>query len=332
MKKQLAIFGPYPPPLGGMSVHTQRLEYFLIEAGIPYVIFNHGFSKNLNVIPTNKNPLFYIKILFTKKFSLFHFHQIFFFEFLFYLLFSSVNRTPFLITLHNETLLNCGSFKRNIALFLIKNTKRMRVVSVSENLNEFLLERKINTIFLPAYVPPKKISFIALKKDSRIHFVFSMWKFNKNTANGSYNVPLAFSFLKRNKDNFKMIFMIGDEKGSDVQYLNELLTKYEIKGSVLVLYGKNLVDYVQNGSFLLRTNSADGYGISLQEAMDLGVPAIATDVCSRPKGTILFRDNDIEDLTNKIDYIIHANKEELLKSKEKLTYHLKLIEIYKSNL
>ena len=40
---KLAIFGPYPPPLGGISVHIQRMENFLLEKEIDYTIYNHGF-------------------------------------------------------------------------------------------------------------------------------------------------------------------------------------------------------------------------------------------------------------------------------------------------
>jgi glycosyltransferase involved in cell wall biosynthesis len=76
--KKLAIYGPYPPPLGGISVHIKRMEPFLKKHGIDYSIFDFGSTKKENVIPTNKSIFWYLKILFNKKYDLFHFHQIFF--------------------------------------------------------------------------------------------------------------------------------------------------------------------------------------------------------------------------------------------------------------
>ncbi|WP_410006576.1 glycosyltransferase family 4 protein [Aequorivita nionensis] len=330
--KKLAIFGPYPPPLGGMSVHIQRMEPFLIATGIQYTIFNHGYFQKENVIATNKSPFFYLKILFNRKFDYIHFHQIFPFEFLFYFLFSRINKTPLLITIHAETLFKFSKRKLNLILFFIKQTKRMDIISVSENLNDLLVKNEINSIFLPAYVPPSNVNFVPLEGDGRIDFLFSMWKFNEHNANGTYNTPLIFEFLSKNKHTYRMLFLIGDELESDRSYLNKLLEEYDIVDSVIVLYGKNLVDYVQNCRFLLRTNRIDGYGVSLQEAMDLGVPALATSVCTRPKGTVLFKNDDLEDMKQKINYVISQKPKDLLRHKEELTDHLKLLKIYKNNL
>lgn len=208
----------------------------------------------------------------------------------------------------------------------------MDVISVSENLNDLLVQNNINSIFLPAYVPPNKVNFVPMEGDGRIDFLFSMWKFNERNANGTYNISLVFEFLKKNKHAFRMLFLIGDEVDSDKLYLNNLLKEYGIEDSVIVIYGKNLVDYVQNCRFLLRTNRIDGYGVSLQEAMDLGVPAVATSVCTRPIGTVLFENEDLDDMTQKINYVINQNTEALLCHKEELTDHLKLLKIYRDKL
>ena len=94
--------------------------------------------------------------------------------------------------------------------------------------------------------------------------------------------------------------MIGNKIDSDLEYLNNLIMKYGIRDDIEIIFEENLIDYVQNCEFILRPNLSDGYGVSLQEAMDLGVPGIASDVCERPKGTVVFRSNNIEDLSKKL--------------------------------
>jgi len=126
-----------------------------------------------------------------------------------------------------------------------------------------------------------------------------------------------------------MLFLIGSKAESDHEYLKGLINRFSVKDSVTVLYEKQLVDYLPNCKFLLRTNNEDGYGVSLQEALDLRIPAIASEVCVRPKGTILFKKGDLADLTDKALNIQKYWQQDIIESPR---YHQELINIYKSNL
>lgn len=328
--KNLAILGPYPPPLGGISVHIERISKWLIQKKIPFTIFNYGFSEDENVVPTRKNPIFYAKFLFKKSFNLIHFHNSLNFEYVYYYLFSKLNSTPILLTIHSEKILDSRPLTRSFYLYFLKHTKFTKLISVSEGLSNFLNQQNIPTEFLPAYVPPYAIQPKKIEKDGRILFLFSVWRLSREEAEKVYNVPLVFEFLKQNKDQFKMLFMIGSKASSDLDYLNELTRSFEVEEDIEILFDQNIVNYVQNCSFLLRANLSDAYGISLQEAMDLGVPAIASDVCARPKGTILFRSGDLEDMTQKIFWLSKQSVDTLLKFREDLHDHEKLIEIYQT--
>jgi len=331
MNKKIAIYGPYPPPLGGISVHIKRMVPFLKKANLDYTIFDFGYTEKENVIPTKKSIFWYLKILFNRQFDLLHFHQLFAFEFIFYYIFSIINRTEAIVSIHSERLLKYSSTYRDMNLFFLKKSK-LKVIAVSKNLTDLLLKSGIDVVFLPAYVPPEDIVFKPIKKDQRVYFLYSVWKLDKKLGDEIYNVPLVSKFLSENKLNYKMLFLIGNKEISDLNYLNKMIKEYDIAESVEILYGKNLVDYVQNCSFLLKTNYVDGYGVALQEAMDLGVPAIASDVCIRPKGTVLFKDDDLGDLKLKINHTMSQPVESILKEKEELQYHLELIKIYKNSL
>ncbi len=331
-EKKLAIFGPYPPPLGGISVHIERISKYLNKGNIPYTIFNYGHYENQKIIATKKSPWFYIKFLFEKSFKLIHFHNNISLEFLYYFVFALFNKTPLIITIHAESLLHYNAVIRNLFLFFIKHTRNAKIISVSENIYELLKKENVDVVFLPAYVPPTSINFKKIECKNRDYFLFSVWRLTKNEAENVYNVPLAFNFLRKNRERFQMLFMIGSKESSDLNYLENLLKEYAVQENVLVVFNENIIDYVGNCSFLLRTNLQDAYGISLQEAMDLGVPAIGSNVCLRPKGTVLFENNNLKDLEEKVNYVIDSDKNDLLKEKEDLTYHLQLIDLYRQYL
>ena len=324
---KLAIFGPYPPPLGGISVHIQRMENFLLEKEIDYTIYNHGFLENNRVVATKKSFFWYFKLFFVQKYQVFHFHQFFYFHFFYFFFFSWIRSERIIITIHSERLLAYSKFKRYLALFFLSKANKLTIISVSKNLSEWLNNSGITSKFLPAYVPPKKVLKKRLKSTKPL-FLFSVWKFTKKLSNEIYNVPLAFEYLKRNRSSYTMLFMIGNKIDSDLEYLNNLIMKYGIRDDIEIIFEENLIDYVQNCEFILRPNLSDGYGVSLQEAMDLGVPGIASDVCERPKGTVVFRSNNIEDLSKKIDFTINTPRKKILQEKEELDYHLKLLNLY----
>ena len=329
MNKTIGIFGPYPPPLGGISVHIARMEPFLNQESIDYTIFNHGLVENKNVISTNKKLFWYFKMLFIKKYNTFHFHQFFLFHFIFYFIFSNFRSEKIIVTIHSERILSYSKLKRIFVLFFIRNTKRLKLISVSQNLNIYLNKQGIESVFLPAYVPPRYVEEIKIKHSKKL-ILFSVWKFNEKLANEIYNVPLAFKYLSHNKQKYKMIFMVGNKSDSDEKYLQELIYKYQIANNIIILYNESLINYLNNCQFLLRPNLSDGYGVSVQEALDLGVPAIASDACERPKGSVVFKNNDFEDLSSKIEFIENTPLKKILQETEKLDYHTQLIEIYKT--
>jgi glycosyltransferase involved in cell wall biosynthesis len=328
--KILDIVGPYPPPIGGISVHISRMEVFLKNEGIPYRIFNHGFLTTKEVIATNKSYFWYLKYLFTQKGTLVHFHQFNVLHYFYYFVFSRISSSKLIVTIHEENLLYYNSLLRKIVIHFLRNTNFTALISVSSNLSDFLNQCGIPNIWLPAYVPPSQFERILVQpKDTRAYFLYSVWKFERTISKTIYNIDLAFQFCKLVKGKYQMLLLIGTEEESDKNYLTDMLRYYDIADSVTVIFEAELVSYLNNCKFLLRVNKVDGYGISLQEALDLGIPAIATDVCIRPRGCILFRNDDIDDLMDKVNNLDkYWNRSEVASP----DYHLQLIELYKKHL
>ena len=59
---------------------------------------------------------------------------------------------------------------------------------------------------------------------------------------------------------------------------------------------------------MVRPTCTDGFGVSIQEAITFGCPAVASDVCQRPTGTVVFKNRDMEDFERKVRSILSAKK------------------------
>ena len=57
-------------------------------------------------------------------------------------------------------------------------------------------------------------------------------------------------------------------------------------------------------SVFIRPTNTDGDAISLREALYFGIPSVASDVVTRPEGTILFKNRNIDDLTVKVQDLL----------------------------
>ena len=330
MDKKLDIFGPYPPPMGGISIHIFRMESFLRKEGIPYKIYNHGSFSDSNVIATNKSPLWYVKYLFSKKAPVLHFHHFLKFHYLYFLIFGFCSKTKLIVTIHGEDMLYYNRATQWLIIWALRNTKFAELISVSSKLSIFLNQKGIHNLLLPAYVPPARLNFQRLEKVAgKDYFLYSIWEINRGIAISIYNMELAFKLLDRRRENYHMLFLVGSKQGSDMEYLFFLIDKYQVSDSLTIIFEKQLTDYLSNCKFLVRTNNEDGYGVSLQEALDLRIPAIASDVCVRPKGTILFEKGNIDDLCEKVDNIEKYWMEDEIVAPN---YHTQLLEIYKKTL
>jgi glycosyltransferase involved in cell wall biosynthesis len=106
------------------------------------------------------------------------------------------------------------------------------------------------------------------------------------------------SYLVRNFPNIG--FVVSLSMINDPEYYDLLLKS---------VHGKNLENHlvffkgtgelsplILKADLLIRATNSDSYGMSIAEALELGIPAIASDVVKRPKGTILFETRDQEDL------------------------------------
>src|SRR5690606_5210742 len=138
----------------------------------------YGKYSKERIIATNKRVLWYFRMLFTKKYSVFHFHLNFLIEVYYYFLFSKLNATAVIITLHGEKLLKTRNLHRRLLMIVLRHISNCKVIAVSEKVYRYLLFNGVGSVYLPAYVPPVVVNPVNIQKDGRTLFLFSVWRFN----------------------------------------------------------------------------------------------------------------------------------------------------------
>lgn len=323
-KKSIIVIGPFPPPIGGVSVHISRLvnklgnqfniikintsknrwlQFFkflkalilALTSPFEYIVHNHVFSLKSNFIIVLLSKIFRIKYIQT-------FHS-------------------FRININDLTRIEISLFK-----YIIRNS--YKIIVVNEVIREILIEfdtntTKANIIVIPAFLPYDKI-FSEIEKNKYVD-TLDIDKFTNShdlilCANGYkisfynnedlYGIDLCIELMRKLKSFKKMdvglIFMlpkIGDDKYFHV--LKKRILEYELEEDfIFINKEEDLVPLFEYIDIFLRPTNTDGDALSIREALYEGVPTIASDVVTRPSGTITFKNRDVEDFYEKVNNTI----------------------------
>ena len=332
LDNKLVFVAPYPPPIGGIAIPLKRLIPFLEKEKIDYFIFNHGTYSTEKIYANNKSLLWYLKFLFIRYNSLIHFHQTLKgLEYIYWFLYSRLNNNKIIITLHNDQISRDG-FQWDLSRYLLKRTKYLKLLVVSDKVHNVLDQHEITNTYLPAYVPPKNTPQNVVPHHEELQIAFAIHRITKDNLNNVYGFDLALKLLSKSNRSYKLLMFIGDKSKSNLDFFKQTINKYGKNVNIEIFYEKNLTNYLSDIDILLRPNRRDGYGVSLQEALEFKVIPIASNVCQRPKGTILFETEsgkDFEEKFNKICSLSIEEKQILFKDLKPLEHHLKLIDLYK---
>lgn len=103
--------------------------------------------------------------------------------------------------------------------------------------------------------------------------------------------------LKDSHPNVGLVFALAEV--GDEAYFEKMKRKIDelgVKDNFFFLTGqRELWPLFRRADLMVRPTCSDGYGISVAEALYLGCPAVASDVCERAPGTVTFANRDAED-------------------------------------
>jgi glycosyltransferase involved in cell wall biosynthesis len=319
-KSKVLLVGPVPPPLGGVSVHVKRLYEILKKEGYEVDIF--FISRKHKSVFLSSIKL--IKLIYLNNYDIIHIHG-YYRAFILVIFFGRyIKKYCLLFTAHNPRLFeNKTKLNQIIIKYFIKNLDCLIAVA-----SHILENYKKNKVKLPgrylvqnAFLPPPleeedKIFHNydhATKKFILTHkplIISNAWKiiFYKNTD--LYGLDLCVELTSRLKKNFPkigLLFALAN-KHVNADYVNYLYNRFKelgIEENFHFMTGqKELWPLFIKADLSIRPTATDGDALSIREALYLNCPVVASNVVKRPKGTVLFKYRDIDDLYCRVSDIL----------------------------
>jgi glycosyltransferase involved in cell wall biosynthesis len=313
-KLKVALVGVYPPPYGGISVHIQRLFTRCPDSGVSCVVFDCGrHAKKVAGVYNLIRPWNWLR-LFTSRQDILHLHTsglnwkfpVFFF------CLARVKGARFVLSYHSlrggEE--DFGSLGRRMMRRMLKSARHC--IAINPDIKNKLVamgarpERvSVITPFLPpviqeeevAAIPREVRDFMAVHKPLISANAFAVVKYRGQDLYGIDMCVELGAALKESYPRVGIVFCLPDI--GDGQYFQEMMRSIAARG-----IAENFLFHTQPGQFypvlmesdiFVRPTAADSYGVSVAEAIYFRVPAVASDVCDRPEGTVLFKNRDAAD-------------------------------------
>ncbi len=360
--RKISIFGIYPPPIGGVSIHIERASKKLQDLKLLECVYNFGNHKqNSFSIPYVRNIniserydvigyLFWlIKFGLRDKSYLIHFHNnqygsfaILFMKFFF--------RKKILITIHDQMRLQRKTkwyriwYVKPFVSMLFKQ-RDLYWIAVNDTIKKQLEERGVNPrkismipAFISAEVLETEIPEHQIRDFINLHSpILSIYVMSTRVENGFdvYGLDIALQLTARLKEKFNKVGLIailpGVKSDTVMADYEKIIQSENLDKNVLIF--THCVQYPmqiwRKSDIFLRPTSTDGDSLTVREALKVKTIVLASDVTIRPKGTVLFKNRNCDDFFSKAEYIL-KNQEQLKNELVEITdYFNELLSLYK---
>jgi glycosyltransferase involved in cell wall biosynthesis len=329
----ILILGPVPPPFGGVSVHLSRFLPLLETTGLRFAVLNHFASTDsaFVVASLKRSPLRYYRL--PKRFParLVHYHHSRGSTLVAVALGRRKN-ARYVLTLHSpeihRQLTSSIPFVARITKWALGRFDAIIVVNEKIELviRDDLGGRPIS--ILPAFLEAPEDEYryetateaflgsgrLLLVPAYRVQFLDGEDMYGLDTA------VEAFRILGSERQDLHLaVFLALQPSGRrEIQYLDRLrlrLADAGLEDRVLFAFGLPLVPAFQHDVVVIRPTRTEGDAVSVREALQAGVPVVASDVVERPAGAVTFPAEDVEALcaavTRVLDHSSELSKKEL---------------------
>lgn len=308
----LAILGPLPPPLGGVSVHMQRviaklkkqnntiyhfdstqelryrflflyllkLAWFIIRAKPDLVMYHTTYLRNalseLRALTFLKKIIDF-KLLLIEHDCRFAYH-----------LSDQQKKSYQKILAHTHKQVCIGS--RTLESFKVNN-----LLCAYNTLESAFLPPDVSdrNKLLQEY-PPGLFAFIKQHTPIVLANAFQLSLIDGKDLYGFDQLVDAFAMYRKHSLQAGLVLMLV-QKGDEKLYDNLLkqIVACNIKNNVYILLGnRTLWPLFEYADMFVRPTLSDGASVSVQESLYFNVPVIASDVCWRPPECMLYKSGD----------------------------------------
>lgn len=297
MKNKILILGKIPPPIGGVTIHVQRLLSRLESDALSF-----------KFLGSTKNIILLIREL--KNFRALHLHSSSPYYRLLIVLLGEFCNTKTIVTIHGDLGRFNSAFKNTVDSMAVRFCTLPIVLNKGSYDKAVKLNSKVKLI--TAFIPPlnrQELSTVIEDKLSSFsenyQLTFSTNAFNRTIdKNGDeiYGIEMLIPLFTKHSD---YALIISDPSGAYSEYFKDQNITVPINIHI-INYPHSYFEILDRVDVSIRNTSTDGDPLSIKESLFLGTPVIASNVVSRHSDCILYsRDS----LSNDFETII-----ELLKS------------------
>jgi len=350
-ESKLALVGSYPPPYGGVSIHIQRLHAECLNNNIRCTVF--AVNSNVKIVEhvlKLKRIKDWLRIL-TSNQDIIHVHitNMHWIVASFFSYMSRIKRVKFVLTYHslryNEK--DFSPIGRKMIKIVLKHSSHCIVtnkVIAAKLLSMGADIERISVVspFLPPVVNDQDISEIPQEVwdfiDTHTPVIsanaFSIMFYNDQDL---YGIDMCIDLCANLKDTFPQIgFVFCIPHIGNQEYFNIMKQRITEKGIennfLFVTEPYQLYPILMKTDVFVRPTNTDGDAISISEALFFKKPVVASDVITRPKGTMLFKNRDMEDFITQVRILLgnYDRNKSKLRSLEVTSGLSEILEIYRS--
>lgn len=315
MASQIHI-GPLPPPLGGVSVYLSRLQ----KAHPEYLVMNLMQMSKLD----------WLKLVFFSDCEVV-LHGCFFKWLILFRLFSAVRKQPYSLGVHGQGLM--GRYRANlrgkwIVRYALGGCKHIYVDAehlkndILSEMPEYISKVVIKNPFLPPSEDEEDSILATYSEDIKCFmsnhspllvanaYQLAEWK----NIHDLYGLDLCVELVRRLRSDYPqvgLLFALANDQYR-IDYYNDVrqrIKDYHIEDNICFLTGqRELWPVFKRATIMVRPTCTDGNSVSIQEALALHCPVVASDVCPRPEGTVVFANRDVQDFEQKVRFLLEKLK------------------------
>lgn len=300
--KKILIAGPFPDPVGGVSVHITRLKEFLENYFCIISIDESPIKKDGIFNIRSLNFVHYIRCFFMA--DLVHIHSsIPLFRFIHCVL-AFLLRKKIVVTLHSyrkQSLINRVFNKISLAI-------ADKVIAVSDRIAR---DSGVACEVIPAFISPSS-SELKLEPEWTSLFNECRSKNKKILISNAYRLDDVenrdlygfdqildlFTDLEVQND-WVAILNVSSLSGCEGKFneFNQYIINNDLSGKVFLFNKKvSFSGMLKESDVFIRATLTDGDALSIRESLLLGVKTIASDCVERPIGTLIYKTSDVQSL------------------------------------
>lgn len=311
---KIGLLGAYPPPYGGISVHVQRLKERLDDSKVPcrVHVYTGDVTNKDGVITVRSKFAWFLKQIVSSRDEIIHCHGYSPLALVGLALLSFSGRKV-VVTTHGFLFRRKIAFRNRLA-FWIASRANIKFISTSHYVKELIIGLGVKeenvTDVIEAFIPPiDKTEIVASDVESFIDnhspvIVANAYRIVFYAGKDLYGIDMCVELcaeLKKYYPSIGLVFCLPDI--GNQEYYDSIINKVrflELEDDILFITKPcEFWPILKKCDLFVRPTNIDDFGVSVAEAIYFGIPAIASDVCQRAKGAILFKSRNMEDFAEK---------------------------------